>query len=321
MSIRLSQRRWRISSGDLVADVDLAHGGKIRALRSRRSGRNFLFHDPRRNPRGEKYLEHDISGWDECFPTVGASAAPQALDHGVLWRTPWHGQRFERQLVTKVVKPNGMPVMLTRIITPMESNRLLFDYTFLNLSREPLPFIYSSHPILAVDPDSRIRLSHIRQLLVLGQNGRLKSGRRQPWPVATETDGTTVRLDTHFTPDRQLAGKWFAKTPGPALVTFPRTGEALRWTWDAEKLPYLGIWLSLGIPLDERHPDPEQWICAALEPCTSKRDLLEPEHSLQLLPGEPYSFWIQVELLSPRRQARRLRRWLGGKWLPLKRRP
>lgn len=308
-------RHPRISSGDLVAEVDLAQGGKIRALRSRRSGRNFLFRDPRRHPRGRSYLENDLSGWDECFPTVGASHAPQALDHGVLWRSSWTGQRFEQQLLTKVVRPNGMPVMLTRILTPVRPNRLLFDYTFLNLGRDPLPFIYSSHPILALDPNSRIRLSRVHQLLVLGQNGRLRSGRRQPWPVATAANGETVRLDTHFTPDRQLAGKWFAKGSGPALVTYPRTGEALRWTWDQEKLPYLGIWLSLGIPLDRERPEPEKWVCAALEPCTSKRDLLDPNHALRLLPGEPFSFWIQVELLSPRRRTRRLRRWLGSKWL------
>lgn len=317
----MRSRHSRVTSGDLVVELDLALGGKIRALRSRRTGRNFLFRDPRRHFHGVQYLEHDISGWDECFPTVGASDAPHALDHGVLWRTAWTGRHFERQLVTKVTRPNGMPVMLTRILTPVQPNRLLFDYTFLNLSREPLPFIYSSHPILALDPHSRIRLNRVRQLLVLGHNGALKSGRRQSWPLAVSADNAAVRLDTLFTPNRRLAGKWFAKGAGPALVTFPRTGEALRWTWDQEKLPYLGLWLSLGIPLDERQPDPEKWVCAALEPCTSKRDLLDPNHALRLFPGEPFSFWIQVELLSPRRRARRLRRWLGSNWLPLKRVP
>ncbi len=159
MSIKHLGKKWLVTAGDLMLEIDLACGGKLRRLCSRRSRRNFFFRDPRRRLRGRAYLQHDISGGDECFPTVGKAEGRFGADHGMLWDVPWEGYRLGGQLVTRISHPHGMPVMLTRTAAVSGLNQILLDYTFVNLGKTSLPFIYSSHPILALEPKSRIRSS------------------------------------------------------------------------------------------------------------------------------------------------------------------
>lgn len=310
MPISLRGKTWRVVSGDLMAEIDLAQGGKIRALRSRASRRNFFFQDPRRAPRGRQYLEHDISGWDECFPTVGKSPARYGADHGVLWSTPWEGYCHTRQFVSRVSRPQGMPIILTRVISPNGPNCILFDYTLVNLGKQPLTFIYSSHPILAPDRRTRVRLPGVTFLSVLGHNGLLKSGSRHAWPAAVLKNGKSARLDTDFSAQRKIAGKWFVAGIASAEVTFPETRESLRLTWDQENLPSLGYWISLGLPLDPAAPQAESWRCLALEPCTDGKDVLDPAAAGKLSPGQSFSFWIQWELCYQRSRVKTTRRKL-----------
>jgi len=287
-------KNWWVTSGGLTAEVCPQLGGKIRRLVSRVSGRNFFFEDPRRRPTGDGYLGHDISGQDECFPTVGKSRGRFEIDHGVLWDTAWSARADGDRLVTWISRPQGMPVEAVRTISAPGPNRLRLDYTFVNLGRRPLPFIYSSHPILVPAPESKVFLPGVRQLQVFGQNGKLRAGAMQPWPEARLAGGGNTRLDTGFTPDRALCGKWFAAGTGEAAVTFPDTGERLDLTWDRETLPVLGVRLSLGVVLAASRPRPEQWMCVALEPCTVAHDVRhQAQPQAWLEPDRPFSFWLE----------------------------
>ena len=70
-------------------------GGKIASIRSNVTGTEFLWQDPTRSYRsriyGDEYGNYDASGFDECFPSIGACAYPGAPwdriaipDHGEL---------------------------------------------------------------------------------------------------------------------------------------------------------------------------------------------------------------------------------------------
>ncbi|MBN1595315.1 hypothetical protein JW933_05245 [candidate division FCPU426 bacterium] len=310
MKISRRGKTWTVASGHLQAEIDLKDGGKIRRLSSRLSRRNFFFVDPRGRLEGRLYLQHDISGWDECFPTVGFSSGRFGQDHGVLWDVPWEAYRQGRQLITRISRPHGMPVICTRIVTAPEENAIRFDYTLVNLSNSHIPFIYAAHSILAVDPRTRLRLPGVDKLSVLGHDGQLKANQQQAWPVAGLKNGRLCRLDTHFTPERKLSGKWFAAHCHKAHVTFPSTRETLTLTWDAKQLPYLGLWLSLGVPLDPGAPAPGRWICAALEPSNFDHDIIHEKKTPRLKPRSAYSFWIQWKLSCREKIVKRARRRL-----------
>jgi len=228
---------------------------------------------------------------------VGKSAGRFGQDHGLLWDRPWNAEKQGDRLVTWITRPGKLPVQFVRQIWAPRPQQLRQEYTLVNLGRQPLPFLYSSHPILALEPDSRLELPGVKSLTVLGHNGVLKSGKSQPWPVARTIAGKTLRLDTQFTAEKQVAGKWFAPGKGLVKATFPSIRRKLILTWDQKALPALGIWLSLGINLDSKVSDPGSWICAALEPCTSPQDVVAkvPQPCL-IFPEKPFVFWIQWEL-------------------------
>jgi|GEM_PF-1859626 len=294
MRITRKGKYWLVETGKLVAEV-APMGGKIRRLISAASGRDFFFQDPRRRFRGPDYIQHDISGFDECFPTVGKAPGRFGQDHGLLWDRVWTVQPERDSLLAWVERPGGIPVRFERRICSPRPATLRLEYSLKNLSRKPLPFIYSSHPILALEPGSKISLPGVDHLAVLGHNGLLKAGRRQSWPAGELAGGAKVRLDTDFRADRALAGKWFARRVDRARITFPGSREALGLRWDRQALPYLGIWLSLGIPL-AAGSRPGDWVCAALEPCTYPHDILDPKKNQALAPAGVLSFWIEWEI-------------------------
>ena len=48
---------------------------------------------------GGAFERYDISGWDECFPSIGQCYYPEppwhgvvVPDHGELWTLPWHAE-------------------------------------------------------------------------------------------------------------------------------------------------------------------------------------------------------------------------------------
>ncbi len=299
MNLQRRGKIWMVTSGELTAEVTPSQGGKIRRLMAQPQKRNLFFTDPRRrfpiSARG-KYLAHDISGFDECFPTVGTSEGIFGQDHGLLWDRPWQAEQQGKELVTWITRPGKMPVQFIRRISAPRPNHLRQEYTVLNLGTNLLPFIYSAHPILALDPESKISLPGVKTLSVLGHNGVFKAQRVQPWPLARVASGHTMHMDTVFIPEKQAAGKWFAQGQGNASVSFPGISRTLHLTWDAETLPYLGIWLSLGVALDPRISS-NKWICAALEPCTSPHDVLSATRKPCILsPERPFNFWIEWEL-------------------------
>ena len=46
-------------------------GGKIRSFISKSTGTELLYQDSRTEFSNRDYSAHDVSGFDECFPTVG----------------------------------------------------------------------------------------------------------------------------------------------------------------------------------------------------------------------------------------------------------
>ncbi|RPH61827.1 MAG: DUF5107 domain-containing protein, partial [Chloroflexi bacterium] len=77
----------QVRTGLLELSIVPGLGGKINSLRDVRTGREWLWRNPRlpykRLPHGSSYVaEADTGGWDECFPSVSACEYPSA---------PWSG--------------------------------------------------------------------------------------------------------------------------------------------------------------------------------------------------------------------------------------
>src|SRR5204862_453084 len=87
-----------VNTGALSLCLIPALGGKINSLRDLRTGREWLWRNPRlpyrrAEPESAYVAVADTGGWDECFPTVAPCAYPSAPWAGAavpvkLWSAP-----------------------------------------------------------------------------------------------------------------------------------------------------------------------------------------------------------------------------------------
>jgi hypothetical protein len=65
-----------VQSASLRLIVDVARGAKIRSVENRCTGREWLLQSPERWPQppryGMNFVDYELAGWDEMFPTVDA---------------------------------------------------------------------------------------------------------------------------------------------------------------------------------------------------------------------------------------------------------
>jgi galactose mutarotase-like enzyme len=259
---------------------------------------------------GASYVETaDSGGWDECFPTVGPCpvpgrpAAPPLPDHGELWSARWESAVSEHAggtTLTGTVKSARFPCELQRAVTlDAHAPAVRFQYRLRHLGGDPFPWIWSSHPLLNVQPGTTLELPGVTQARVDSAHGRpgLSHGDVVGWPAAIS--GESGR----FTVPHRSAGwavKLFADIgpSGRAILIDPREGERLEFRIDPATVPQIGLWINCGgwAP-DGRTP----YFNLAVEPCIGAPDRLdqavEEWHAAQLLSaGEERTWSLEVAL-------------------------
>jgi galactose mutarotase-like enzyme len=261
-------------------------GMKLTNLR-RPGGREWLWRSdqiPLSPPRsGASYVETaDSGGWDECFPTVGASPIPGAPsgpglpDHGELWSAPWSSSVYDHAGGTTLAgRTEGtvFPYEFEREVT-LDRNEPVarFRYRVRNLGGKPFPWIWSSHPLLNVQPGSTLELDGVHEVRVDAAHGRddLQVGAVVTWPSAIGGE------DQRFTfPE---TGTWAAKlfgdigAQGRMSLTDPRKGERLEFVVPQGEVPQVGVWINCrGWAPPGRTP----YYNLALEPCIGAPDRLD----------------------------------------------
>ena len=302
-------RRVVLAQDDLVVAVLPELGAKIETLRRASSTHNVLLQPPERAHRraryGSAFEEYDTSGFDECFPTVAASPAPDAPgvllpDHGELWSTEWRCERDGDGLMMEADEKR-LPYLFRRRLTIRE-NRLRLDYELVSKSENSMRVLWSAHPLLAASPGSRIFLpAEAESVLVNSSTGdRLGAhGERCAWPIENKT-GTGDRLDVLLSPDAGTADKLFTERLNEGWCAFhdARTDESVTIRFDVASTPYIGIWICAGgWPLGAER---KRHYTVALEPCSGRPDeLMEAAQAgecWRLEAGAVKRWWLEIEL-------------------------
>jgi galactose mutarotase-like enzyme len=293
-----------------------AIGMKLTNLR-RLNGREWLWRSdqiPLAPPKpGASYVETaDSGGWDECFPTVGPCPIPGAPpgtlplpDHGELWSASWTTSVFEgRDGTTLAASASGIafPYEFHRRITldPVEPT-VRFQYMVRHTGHAPFPWIWSSHPLLNVQPGTVLTVPGLSTVKVAAVQGRQDWQENDvvEWPPGTDANGAEFTFPEE--------GRWAAKlfgdlgTEGRMALTDPRRGERLEFVVNPQTVPQVGIWINCrGWSPAGRTP----YYNLALEPCIGAPDrldlaVLEWGAAQTLLPGEERHWSVEVRLLDP----------------------
>lgn len=253
-------------------------GGKMVSLVRRESGRDFLLHPPggrryRRVEYGASFGAFDTSGFDECLPTIAADG--DLPDHGELWSRPWASRMLDDGGVELTVDGVRRPYRFTRAAHLVDGD-LHLDYTLQNLGEQAFPYLWSAHPLLAVDPGDKILLPDevTRCFIDSSADDRLgQHGDSCLWPMARQQDGQTDDLDVVKDRDSGFADKLYTNRLASGYASLYRAAsqESLTFRFDVRTTPFLGLWICQGgWPADETPGH----LTVALEPCNGRPDAL-----------------------------------------------
>jgi galactose mutarotase-like enzyme len=303
-----------LRAGEVEAVVIPGLGLKVSNLR-RGGGREWLWRSdqiPLAPPTpGASYVETaDSGGWDECFPTVGPSMipgrpdAPPLPDHGELWSARWESAVYERNgsvTIAGRALSERFPCEFIRELTLVPDEPVVrLRYALRHLGGDPFPWIWSSHPLLTVQPGSLLQLPGVTQVKVDAAHGRpdLEVDDLVSWP-----GGIGGRQEAFEFPalDREpWAAKMFADAGGDrcAVLTDPRRGERLEFRVDRSRVPQVGVWINCA---GWAPPGKRPYYNLALEPCIGAPDRLDraAEWGLAqaLAAGEHREWEVEVWLL------------------------
>jgi galactose mutarotase-like enzyme len=305
-----------VNTGSIALTLIPELGGKISSLRDLRSGREWLWRHPRMAyqhvSHGSSYVATaDTGGWDECFPTVAPCAYPTppwagaALqDHGELWSQPAEANIAESAgEITLHTRWHGvvLPYTFERTIRlAAGANQLRLDYSVTNDAAAPIQFIWSAHPLLAIEPGMR---------LLLPASARFNRWATYPPDLLAQDSGLAYppaisagahSIDLTVLPDASagVALKLWSDPLVEGRAALHARDGAIEMRWDVGQLPQVAFWMNLGAwAADGGAP----YFNLGLEPCIGAQDSLAEavgKHNLfETLPPHGSREWsLAVEL-------------------------
>lgn len=267
-------------------------GGRITSLVDRRSGREWLWRNPylaqRQAVGAESYTGHlDGGGWDEILPSV----SPCRLTDGS--RIPDHGDVVRLQ--ANVVRASGarcvlttdlrsLPLRFTRELR-VDGARLTIRYTLESLAGHGVPWLWSAHPLFALEPGMEISRIRGVDFLTADAIGN-----------ATGFDGTIP--DFHAPDFVPFACKLFSSSRALVGVGLRHPdGSGIEMDWNPAEIPHLALWFNFGAWSGCGSPP---YFNLGIEPTTSPHDSLADAvragEAMILPAGETRTWSMRIEL-------------------------
>ena len=196
------------------------------------------------------FSQYDASGLDDAFPNIDAAEMERdgkmvrSPDHGEIWSHPfrvisqspseavleWESSRFGYRYEKRL---------------RLEKSSLLFDWSITNTGENVLPCIWTFHGLMRYEEDMRLALpsdlSHFRNVMdspLLGKAGTVYERENDVW----DFEGVPKRLP-------QTALKFYGEgrsSEGVCGLLYPSQKTACTLTYSADRLPWLGVWITAG---------------------------------------------------------------------------
>ncbi len=253
-------------------DVMVGLGAKIYNLWDFPSGKNLLWHNPRRPPApapfGANFDDWWSGGWDDPFPngaptTFQGEARPYL---GELWTRPW-----QHAVESGEVGPS-LHMWAEGVITPARVDKWItlhpdqpvvsLRYRVTNLGAAAIEFMLGIHPALAVEPGSRIDVpARYVQIAEASGPDLGTPGETYAWPWVGEPRQREFDLrqvpPAHrgvygFAYAYDLSGGWLA-------LSAPRGAPGFALAFSQEAFPVLWLWLVYGGWRGHYHVALEPW--------------------------------------------------------------
>ena len=273
-------------------------GAKIAQIKDKHANYDWLWEDPTRPLRArqvtDKYDEHDITGFDECFPNIGISSYPGdpdliLPDHGELWSQAWSCEKTNDSIISTAIG-KVLPYKFERKIT-LKDRSLVFSYAIENTGQESFKGFWSAHPLFNAVEGMQILLNGNRPMTKeFGFSGRMGSDGADGyeghldsyiWPNTIGESGKSYDL-SQVTLAEPLTDKVVVSTPDDGVITLlnPHHKCSVRFLLNPQEIPYVGMCFNLDAwPFTGRKA---RWL--AIEPSTGPTDKLDESDQMSEVP-------------------------------------
>jgi len=316
MNVSISQTTWYgqkawVLENDTIRTVVVPDlGAKLVSLMDKRTQLEWLI-DPGDRPLikisyGANFVDQDMSGWDEMFPTIiacpypapGDNTGTPLPDHGEVWPLSWVLETARPDTLCLSVEGKALPYRLTRTLLYSATDTLQMQYSLENLGQESMPYVWAAHPQFICGDGAQIVLpSQVKEVCntIPADWGWGEPETRFDWPQALSVDGQRVRIDQSGPASLHQARKFFVVPETPvnwAGLIRRQEKDWLRLDWDSNQVPYLGLWVDEGTF--------SHGSVVALEPMTGFYDSLavawENKKVATIESGETASWALSVRL-------------------------
>lgn len=257
-------------------------GANIISIKDKRVNREWMWQNPfvdyKLPAYDADYMRYDISGFDDCFPTVGASAYPDhpwkgtlMPDHGELWALPWDyeiqdvippgilpvGATAADKQVRMSVRGIRLPYQFEKTLKLLEPDRLEISYKVTNPTPMRMKASWAGHALVAIEPGMEVFLPGDTQF----------QAKTKPWTAQPRNGLVWMKLGG---PETDSALKVYTNklTRGFGGFRDPKSGDFLAMLFSPKQLPYIGLWIDQGLKLDDKNTHYN----AAVEPANGGED-------------------------------------------------
>jgi hypothetical protein len=198
---------------------------------------------------GMPFEESSLVGADECIPSIAESVwrGRSIPSHGEAWFSVWELDRLaltQGRIVTRLQLPVS-PFWVERAVK-LNGDTVTFDYALRNLDFAPQEFMWAFHPLMNIEEGDRLEIPGISQILTEASMGVPLGGRGDmiPWPSPTE--GVSLNHLDFGRPNAAVKLFTEAHVASGATIRNERTGDALQFAFDPQRVDTLGVWLTRG---------------------------------------------------------------------------
>lgn len=282
----LSQSHYKgiksiVLENDLIrAEFLPEYGSKLASLKSKKTGKEFLFQSDLEKLSIPKYAspfsQYDSSGFDEVFPSIDKCPYPEGSrknieipDHGEVWALSWEHEVVGEKIKFWVESPH-LKYRFEKTVV-INENTLEFIYKVVNLENEDFKFIWTPHSLLSCDENIKVivpeRMNKI--MSVEHSTEHLGSwGTIHDYPLTKSfKTGNIIDMSKVESIKANNCEKFYfldKMKKGDVCGIEYSSGEKILYSYDIDKIPYLGIWKTQGGYRGHYN--------IALEPCTGIYD-------------------------------------------------
>ncbi|WP_256759361.1 hypothetical protein [Cohnella sp. WQ 127256] len=224
-------------------------GAKIVSLVYKPTGKEWLLDAGKRSLRkpeeGSSFCDWDMSGWDECFPTIdcceiGEGQAITLPDHGEVWSRSWSCEADSRA-ITCSVDGSCIPYRLSRSVSFLSANQVRLRYRVENRGTANMPFLWVPHPQFQVTEKTRIRLpDSVKEMICVYGGKSLSVGNKYEWDQQSLVSPNMTTDGRKFYAPSVLSEGWCA-------LQGEETGNYMEMSVCPDLVPYLGVWIDEGL--------------------------------------------------------------------------